>query len=705
MKTSEVNRFALTCVALFLAVGLQLALARSAHGLHVIAIGGGLLTGLLVTSPRNRWLPSLLAGGLGSVAAGLLFAQPSPEPWLLAAALVSQAAVAASVFVVLFGQRPASGAPLQLLWAGLAASLAGCAIAGTLVAFAGTLGGSEFTPTFLQWTISQLLGVAIFATLTVAAHELGVDLFGRPGARARFALDVAAVAALAGLVFWQSRYPLLYLVFPPLLLLVFRHRLAGAVVGTLVISGMAVGGTLSGSGPLLLIPGASGSDTYLVLQVFIATNCLLAFPAAAGLAERERLANALRESEASYRLLAENSRDVIVRTREDGSKAYISPAVEEMLGWRREELEPARWDLVHPDDRQRAVAAYKDLRAGSAAFATTYRVLHRDGRYRWLEVLARRVERTPGAGAEIIHSARDITPRIELENELADNQRRLRALADSLPAMVAYVDAEQRYRFLNAHAGAIFGIDPEDTIGKTILEARGEQVHRRLQPHVEAALRGEHVAFRLELDVAGKHRHFEWTMVPDVDANGTVHGYFTMAYEPGVDAAADRDASPHIAAGLASPEQFEERLALALARTERHRQGSALVVFEMTTTIDAPAIDPDTPQRIASRLAACLRQRMLAHLCTGNRYVVLVEAGDAGGAAERLANRFRAALTDAAADDGGPLPVETTTRIAVAAAGDTPESLLGRVGLTDCFALAPRSPTVPPEPPGRSARA
>src|SRR5262249_41236945 len=153
----------------------------------------------------------------------------------------------------------------------------------------------------------------------------------------------------------QSRYPLLFLVNPPLLLAAFRHRFAGFAVGLAIVVVISIAATLSGSGPLGLVAGADLSERTLLLQIFLAITCLTTLPVVVVLAERGRLVAHMRASERNYRILAHHSRDLVVRMRPDASALYISPSVSELLGWSRGELSKSRWDLIHAEDRGKLV--------------------------------------------------------------------------------------------------------------------------------------------------------------------------------------------------------------------------------------------------------------------------------------------------------------------------------------------------------------
>ena len=136
-------------------------------------------------------------------------------------------------------------------------------------------------------------------------------------------------------------------------------------------------------------------------------------------------AQRLAESEARYRLLAENSADLISRRSPDNRFEYASPSHEAVLGWAPEELVGGdAYALVHPEDVER-------LRAGPAARVArgvasppfALRVRHKAGHYVWLESVATPVVDAAGRVTGHTVAARDITARRALEEELRRSER------------------------------------------------------------------------------------------------------------------------------------------------------------------------------------------------------------------------------------------------------------------------------------------
>lgn len=131
---------------------------------------------------------------------------------------------------------------------------------------------------------------------------------------------------------------------------------------------------------------------------------------------------AVKESEASFRLLAENSADMVVRVDAQGIRRYVSPASVRVLGRSPEALVGQRpLEDIHPHDLEAVLAASKLLHTGGAGETTiVYRTRRSDGSWIWLESTLRAIS-DPGDGRPdgVIAVSRDVTERKKAEAELA----------------------------------------------------------------------------------------------------------------------------------------------------------------------------------------------------------------------------------------------------------------------------------------------
>jgi diguanylate cyclase (GGDEF)-like protein/PAS domain S-box-containing protein len=148
----------------------------------------------------------------------------------------------------------------------------------------------------------------------------------------------------------------------------------------------------------------------------------------------------LKDSEARYRLLADNSTDMVFQLDHDLVRRYVSPACRELLGYQPEEMigiKPV--SMAHPEDAARLSLVFETLMSGRADRQSIInRIRHRSGKWIWVEAQLRALkDPETGATTGIIGALRDISVRKAVEDKLEEANRRLQALAgqDGLTAL------------------------------------------------------------------------------------------------------------------------------------------------------------------------------------------------------------------------------------------------------------------------------
>lgn len=102
-------------------------------------------------------------------------------------------------------------------------------------------------------------------------------------------------------------------------------------------------------------------------------------------------------------------------------------------------------------------------------------------------------------------------------------------VVDHVPVLIAYVDAEQRYRFNNMAYEHDFGLRPEQIYGKSMRELLGEDAYRAVRPYIEQALAGKAVSFERQLAPADSGtRDVAISYLPDLSPQGGVRGFYVM---------------------------------------------------------------------------------------------------------------------------------------------------------------------------------
>jgi len=136
--------------------------------------------------------------------------------------------------------------------------------------------------------------------------------------------------------------------------------------------------------------------------------------------QRKKVEKELRESEEKFRLLAENTQDIICLHQPDGRYIYVSPSCKKILGYEPEELlgkDP--YDLVHPEDLERIRnRSYRVLKGEN--ILQSYRIRKKSGEYVWFESTNQIIKDKKGNVIQVVSLSRDITERKRMEKMLRE---------------------------------------------------------------------------------------------------------------------------------------------------------------------------------------------------------------------------------------------------------------------------------------------
>ncbi len=293
------------------------------------------------------------------------------------------------------------------------------------------------------------------------------------------------------------------------------------------------------------------------------------------------------------------------------------------------------------------------------------------GRQLWVRAQGKAVQEG-GTTTRLIGAFQDITDRRRVADALAGSERRLRMIADNLPAMISYVDREQRYRFVNAHVGKIFGSDPEAMLGRTMRDCRGDELHAELAPHFQAALAGETVTFQSSASVGGRLFHYQSDYIPDRDPAGSVQGFYALTFDitalKETQRQLDRLARVDGLTGLANRRQFEESLHQAMARTRRSELPMAVMFLDVDRFKDindayGHAVGDTVLRGFAERMNTATSKTDLVARLAGDEFVIVLEGIDRQRLAD-LAQTILSALRAPFDVDGRPLAVTVSIGVA-----------------------------------------
>jgi diguanylate cyclase (GGDEF)-like protein/PAS domain S-box-containing protein len=205
--------------------------------------------------------------------------------------------------------------------------------------------------------------------------------------------------------------------------------------------------------------------------------------------DRKLAETALRDSEARYRLMAENSTDLIARTTPNGIFVYASDALRSLLGFEpREVLGTPIRSLIHPDDRPLLRAIIPD----AIGRTFSYRARRKDGSFVWFESTSRALFDEHGRMTEIVSVSRDIT-----ERRRAEEQIEYQAYHDALTGLPNRLLFRDRLTVALAHAKRqqhelvvmFLDLDRFKNVNDTLGHSLGDGLLRVIAERLQSVLR------------------------------------------------------------------------------------------------------------------------------------------------------------------------------------------------------------------------
>jgi PAS domain S-box-containing protein len=327
------------------------------------------------------------------------------------------------------------------------------------------------------------------------------------------------------------------------------------------------------------------------------------FGMAHNITERLQSEQAVRDSEARFRRMAESMPQLVWTCEPDGMVDYMSPRWSEYLGVPEAPLLGRGWQqAVHPEDLPGALQNWHQNMASGEHWGGEFRLRRHDGVYRWFDSRASRLVDAQGRVVKWVGANTDIddrkTERAELEKhrhhlqelvaertgELleAESARRasdafFRTIAENLPGRVSYWGPDQRIKFVNRAYCDWFRKRPDELVGRTLAEAFGDAAVRAVERHVQAVLRGEPQHFeRKGEDVPGRVTYASVHYLPEV-REGQVQGYFVLS----TDITPMREAEARLI-------QLNQALGEALSQAEAANQAKTAFVANMSHEIRTP---------------------------------------------------------------------------------------------------------------------
>jgi PAS domain S-box-containing protein len=302
---------------------------------------------------------------------------------------------------------------------------------------------------------------------------------------------------------------------------------------------------------------------------------------------QKRVEEALRESEARFRSIADSTPFMIWASGLDMGITFANLRVMQFTGLAYDDLVGSGWlSAIHPDDRERVMRDYAEAFHAWKPYATTVRLRRHDGQWRWVHINGVPRFAPGGDFMGYIGSSQDVTEQHEATLALAESEERFRSVANLTPAVIWMTDVETHCVFVNQTWEKLTGQTVAQAMGHGWLSVMHPEDRRAAWGAIEESLRNRQ---RFENEFRVKSSEGRWrtllnTGAPRWDANGTYQGFVGSA----VDITDRRQADQmiwQVARGISSAtgDEFFRSLALHLSEA----LGADMV--SIGQTLDNPA--------------------------------------------------------------------------------------------------------------------
>lgn len=361
---------------------------------------------------------------------------------------------------------------------------------------------------------------------------------------------------------------------------------------------------------------------------------------------------ALRESEQHFRLLAENSSDVVLRLTEDGRIIWVSPALRTALGW-----EPEEWTeqfyATFLSDRGEATK-YKEnqerLCLGESIVARE-QVLAKDGQFHWIEIHASPYRDGADEISGSVVSFRVIDEEVAAEEALRRSEERHRLLADSALDMIWTMEVDGTISYISPAVETLRGFTTEEALSQS-LEQIGtpEAVEltvnylRKTKSAITAGVKPENLQAELEYYCKdGSTTWCEVLAIPLLDEQGVFIQLLGTSrniqerklHELELQQAHDQEQAARLAlieannalsvantklqelattdplTGISNRRTFEARLDAEIARSRRYGSALSVVMFDID---HFKAINDTHGHQVGDEVLVEICQRISCHL-------------------------------------------------------------------------------------------
>ncbi len=250
--------------------------------------------------------------------------------------------------------------------------------------------------------------------------------------------------------------------------------------------------------------------------------------------ERVAAEERLKERERLYRMLADNTQDLICMCDINFIRRYVSPSYKVVVGYEPEELLGVSiFSQVPPELKEEKEKEFVERVKDGFTDTVRQQILHRDGQLIWVDTKANILHDENGEAVGWLIVSRDVREQADAEEKLKESERLYRMLADNTQDLICMCDPEGNRVYVSPSYKAVLGYETEELMGGNILSI----VH---PDDLEETARGLARGLSEKMPDSTRHRlkhkdgHYVWFDshgTPLSDENGELIGGLAVSWD------------------------------------------------------------------------------------------------------------------------------------------------------------------------------
>ena len=281
----------------------------------------------------------------------------------------------------------------------------------------------------------------------------------------------------------------------------------------------------------------------------------------------------------------------------------------------------------------------------------------------------------------------EITARKQAQLRQQTSERLLRNVTDNLPALISFIDLDERFQFNNLPYEKWFDLPLAEITGRRVVDLLSDAEYARHQLSFAKALAGQKAEFEFVSTRADVSSVYQVSYLPQCNEDDVLSGVCVMIND--ITALKQVENQLRILArfdsltGLPNRNQFDEKLADAIARSRRTQEPIAVMFLDIdhfktiNDTLGHHAGD-DVLREFALRLSRSVRQTDTVARLAGDEFVIILEGVNLADQSTTVAQKIIDAMRSDFDIVGGGRPVSTSIGIAISHGDDSDGNALLR---------------------------